>query len=132
MSKQFSIGIVDDADADGDTTVDLALSNPTNASLGTVNTAQLTIIDNESGNTLAGTLDTTFNAMAQANQPVYALALQPDGRLLMAGDFTKVNSVTRNRVARMTSDGFWMAPSMPERDPMIPCGRWCCRLTAKC
>ena len=106
LSKQFSIGIVDDADADGDTTVDLALSNPTNASLGTVNTAQLTIIDNESGNTLAGTLDTTFNAMAQANQPVYALALQSDGRLLMAGDFTKVNSVTRNRVARMTSDGF--------------------------
>ena len=106
LSKQFSIAIVDDLVADGDITVNLSLSNPTNASLGTVSNALLTIIDNESGNTLAGTLDTTFNATAQANQPVYALALQPDGRLLMAGDFTKVNNVTRNRVARMTSDGF--------------------------
>jgi uncharacterized delta-60 repeat protein len=37
--------------------------------------------------------------------PVYALALQPDGRLLIGGAFSNVQGVVRQRVARLHPDG---------------------------
>jgi len=39
------------------------------------------------------------------NGPVLAVALQPDGRVLIAGDFTAVGSSIRTRVARLNLDG---------------------------
>lgn len=52
-----------------------------------------------------GTMDATFTVGSGANAPVYAIALQPDGKVLIAGDFTAYNGTTRNRVARLNSDG---------------------------
>jgi len=53
-----------------------------------------------------GGLDTSFqDAMSGANNPVYSLDLQPDGKVLIGGFFTMVNGVTRNRVARLNADG---------------------------
>ena len=37
--------------------------------------------------------------------PVYALALQADGRLLVGGDFTMANGLARQRIARLNTDG---------------------------
>jgi uncharacterized delta-60 repeat protein len=49
-----------------------------------------------------GTLDTAFDP--NANDIVYAIALQPDGKILVGGAFNGANSIgggTRNRIARL-------------------------------
>jgi uncharacterized delta-60 repeat protein len=53
-----------------------------------------------------GSLDTSFlNGLAGPNLAVHALAVQPDGRVLIGGEFTSVNGLARNRIARLNSDG---------------------------
>jgi uncharacterized delta-60 repeat protein len=52
-----------------------------------------------------GSLDTNFMAVVITNGIIYALALQPDGKILAAGSFTSVNGRTRTRIARFYSDG---------------------------
>ena len=47
--------------------------------------------------------DSTFNLAA--NQRVYSLALQPNGRILVGGLFTSIGGQTRNRIARLNADG---------------------------
>ncbi len=55
---------------------------------------------------LNGTLDTTFqNGMAGADGYVGCVAYDPAGRVLVGGQFTSVNNVTRNWVARLNSNG---------------------------
>ncbi|MHC4621035.1 MAG: Calx-beta domain-containing protein, partial [Planctomycetota bacterium] len=48
-AKSVSISVVDDSDIEEDETIVLALSNPTNATLGTQSTHTFTIIDDEAG-----------------------------------------------------------------------------------
>ncbi len=50
-----------------------------------------------------GSLDATFAVVV--NNAVNAIALQPDGRIVIGGDFTSVGGVPRNRVARLNADG---------------------------
>lgn len=56
-----------------------------------------------------GSLDMTFDP--NANGPVRAVVLQPDGKILIAGDFTTLQpngaatATTRNRVARLNANG---------------------------
>lgn len=53
-----------------------------------------------------GSPDTAFNTSVGANTGiVYASALQSDGNVIIAGSFTKYNSITASRVARVLSDG---------------------------
>jgi len=57
---------------------------------------------------LDGTLDNTFNP--NANSDVFAITVQPDGKILLGGRFTALApnalpSVPRNFVARVNSDG---------------------------
>src|SRR5262249_43288934 len=52
-----------------------------------------------------GSLDSTFDVGAGANGSVHAIALQPDGKVLIAGDFTSYNNIPRQRVARLNDDG---------------------------
>ena len=40
-----------------------------------------------------------------ANNTVQAIALQPDGKIVLGGDFTAVNTAPRNRIARMNFNG---------------------------
>ena len=53
----------------------------------------------------AGDLDTSFNPNGGANGTVNAVALQADGKVLIAGSFNTVNGVARNRVARLNTNG---------------------------
>jgi len=48
-----------------------------------------------------GSLDTTFNPGTGANNNVLSLGLQPDGKLLIGGDFTSYNGIYRSRIARV-------------------------------
>ena len=53
-----------------------------------------------------GSLDLDFNP--DANGQVHAFALQPDGKILIGGNFTTLGgglAVTRNRIARLNADG---------------------------
>src|SRR6266480_1909694 len=52
-----------------------------------------------------GGLDPLFNAGNITNGEVNAAILQPDGKLLIGGHFTKVNGVTRQSLARLNADG---------------------------
>jgi len=54
-----------------------------------------------------GTRDTAFmdNVGVGANQSVRAIAIQPDGKILVGGNFTTFNGTTTNRFIRLNSDG---------------------------
>jgi len=54
-----------------------------------------------------GTLDTAFmrNLGSGADELVYNVRLQPDGKILVGGNFTLWNEVVVNRVVRLNSDG---------------------------
>ena len=52
-----------------------------------------------------GTLDTGFDPGTGTNNTVEALALQPDGKILIAGNFTSYNGTARNRIARLNANG---------------------------
>ena len=50
-----------------------------------------------------GNVDTTFDP--NANGPVYSIAVQSDGKILIGGDFTSVGGTARNYIARLNPDG---------------------------
>jgi len=50
-------------------------------------------------------LDMTFDPGTGANAPVTAWALQAGGKLIVGGDFTRINGVGRNHIARLNADG---------------------------
>ena len=52
-----------------------------------------------------GSLDKSFDAGAGPAGLVRIVALQPDGRIILGGEFTTVNQTNRNRIARLNSDG---------------------------
>jgi uncharacterized delta-60 repeat protein len=52
-----------------------------------------------------GTLDPNFAPVIGSGSNVLALAIQTDGRILLAGQFTNVNGANRNGVARIQPDG---------------------------
>ncbi|MBU0492901.1 MAG: hypothetical protein KKB13_13725 [Chloroflexi bacterium] len=55
--------------------------------------------------TSTGTVDLTFDPGDGANSPVYAVAIQSDGKLIFGGDFTTIDGAIRNRIARLNTDG---------------------------
>jgi uncharacterized delta-60 repeat protein/uncharacterized repeat protein (TIGR02543 family) len=52
-----------------------------------------------------GTLDGTFTSGTGANNYVYAIAVQNDGRILIGGDFTYYNGTASGHIARLNADG---------------------------
>lgn len=52
-----------------------------------------------------GSVDASFNPGSAADGTVITAALQADGKLIIAGNFTSYAGVARNRIARLHSDG---------------------------
>jgi uncharacterized delta-60 repeat protein len=52
-----------------------------------------------------GSLDAGFDAGVIGGSAVYAVVVQPDGKILLGGDFTSVKGLTRNRFARIHPNG---------------------------
>jgi len=52
-----------------------------------------------------GTIDTTFQPLSGANNAIYSMKLQPDNKILISGNFTSYDGVSRNRLARINADG---------------------------
>lgn len=105
VSKTFTVPVIDNNYQDpANRFVTLTLSGASPAgALGSPSSAILNLIDDESVNEPPGSGDTGFSA--GVNDAVHAMALQPDGRLLVAGDFTYANGITRTRIARLQADG---------------------------
>jgi uncharacterized repeat protein (TIGR01451 family)/uncharacterized delta-60 repeat protein len=53
-----------------------------------------------------GTLDTGFKPGTGANDAVYCMALQPDGKVVLGGQFTAINGTRRMGVARLLPSGW--------------------------
>jgi hypothetical protein len=51
-----------------------------------------------------GSVDTTFDPGSGANNAVYSVPTQTDGKVLIGGGFNQVNGVTRNGIARLNGD----------------------------
>ncbi|MBK9763723.1 MAG: T9SS type A sorting domain-containing protein [Flavobacteriales bacterium] len=55
--------------------------------------------------TSTGALDGTFSTGTGFNSWPYVIAFQPDGKILIGGDFMTYNGVTRNRMVRLNTNG---------------------------
>ncbi len=55
--------------------------------------------------TANGSLDTTFSPLSGADDLVYALGWQLDGKVVVGGAFTHFNGIAYNRLARLNPDG---------------------------
>ncbi|NBT48103.1 MAG: hypothetical protein EBT07_09875 [Actinobacteria bacterium] len=51
-----------------------------------------------------GALEPNISTGFSVNGAVHSLAVQGDGKIVIVGDFTQVNSVSKNRIARLNSD----------------------------
>lgn len=52
-----------------------------------------------------GTVDNSFNIGTAANLHVYAIAMQPDGKILLGGSFTTYNGIPVGHVVRLHGNG---------------------------
>ena len=52
-----------------------------------------------------GSLDTTFSPLSGADDLIYALGWQLDGKVVVGGAFTHFNGIAYNRLARLNPDG---------------------------
>lgn len=52
-----------------------------------------------------GNLDISFNIGTGANGVVFTTVVQPDGKIIIGGDFTSYNGTAMNRIARIHADG---------------------------
>jgi uncharacterized delta-60 repeat protein/uncharacterized repeat protein (TIGR01451 family) len=104
VSKVFTVPLIDKHDSDvANRAVMLQLTNPVPAGvLSSPSTALLSIVG-DGFNVPPGGGDPTF--FAAFNAAVNAVGLQPNGAIVAGGAFTVANSVTRNRLARINSDG---------------------------
>ena len=53
----------------------------------------------------AGNVDLSFDPGSGVNGQVAAIALQPDGKMIIAGQFTTVQGFLRHKIARLNADG---------------------------
>jgi len=63
--------------------------------------------------TANGALDSSFTTNPGANNSIYTMALQPDGKTLIGGNFTTYDSSARNRIARVNPNGSLDRSFMP-------------------
>ena len=52
-----------------------------------------------------GSLDTTFNVLAGFDSTINDFALQPDGKIVVGGNFSHFNGIPKNKILRLNSDG---------------------------
>jgi uncharacterized delta-60 repeat protein/uncharacterized repeat protein (TIGR01451 family) len=100
------VPILDDVLGEGNEYFTLNLSNATgtiigSVTLGLLTNATVTILDNET----PGNPDYEYNPGSGANARVRSLGFQQDQRVVFGGDFTLVNGISLNRVARLTTTG---------------------------
>ena len=111
LHASFAI-VVNDEIPEGPETINLILNGAKpegekgqRTILGTPNMATLTVLDNETLNEPAGSIDTNLT-WRRSNDFVNSIAQQGDGRFLLGGDFV-INGLKRNRIVRLNRMGLW-------------------------
>jgi uncharacterized delta-60 repeat protein len=116
-SKTVLIPIIDENAVEGDQSVILTLSNVSGgATLGSPRSVALSIVDDDFG---PGSLDNGFVIGTGANAAVQSVALQPDGRIVLAGSFTNFNNTSRTYLARLNLNGALDATFNPVIDGVV-------------
>jgi uncharacterized delta-60 repeat protein len=106
ISKSFTVPILDDGTNDPTPfNFMVSLSVPAGVSTGSLTNVPVNIVDAETYNRPPGTADTSFDPATTFNASVLSLALQSNGQILAGGNFTIVNGIPENYVARINSDG---------------------------
>lgn len=110
-NKTFQVRIIDDTIGEGNEDFQAVLRNPKGPSQGamqgstkpgTVMTTVVTIVDNE----VPGGIDYEFNPGSGTDGSVLALAMQEDGKVIIGGEFMKVDGATVPYIARLHEDGY--------------------------
>lgn len=110
-NQTISIRINDDALGEHNETFSVGLKNPRPAAsgslagsavLGAATNATVTILDNET----PGHADYEFNPGLGTDGEVRSVAVEPDGGVLVAGDFSSIDGVVMSGVGRLHSDGY--------------------------
>jgi len=91
----------------------VTLFNPTNATLVSPTNAVVNILDAKRYDWPSGLLDGTFTP--GMNGDVLALALQPNGQILVGGNFTSVNGAPDNGIGRLNVDGSLDSAGFPQQ-----------------
>nr|WP_294927370.1 T9SS sorting signal type C domain-containing protein [uncultured Flavobacterium sp.] len=52
-----------------------------------------------------GSTDITFSVGTGFDNDIHAMALQPDGKIILGGEFTNYNGIAANRIIRLNTDG---------------------------
>jgi uncharacterized delta-60 repeat protein/uncharacterized repeat protein (TIGR01451 family) len=114
MAQSFNVTILDTsatnaAYPNGQLDFKISLFNPLPSSTPAASLANtqavVNIIDDEQYyNVPAGSVDTTFQPAGGLNGDVHTLALQPDGKIVVGGDFTFAGDYSRNGLARFNPD----------------------------
>ena len=119
IQQTIVIPILADGQPSADASLSIRLSRP---SAGTIlnagrNVMTLTVADGQR----PGSVDSTFSPIIETTN-VYStgfhLAQQPDGKVIVAGGFQRVNGVARNGICRLNSDGS-LDPSFDPRGGLI-------------
>ena len=98
----IAVPIIDNFTAQNNRTATLRITNATGgAFLLAPTNAVLRIVDNDR----VGSLDSLFGALVGADGTVNALVVQPDGKVIIGGNFTTYEGTTINRIARVNVDG---------------------------
>jgi uncharacterized delta-60 repeat protein len=110
-NKTISIRINDDTTGERNENFNVELKNPRpvspnaspgSAALGSATNAIVTILDNET----PGHADFEFNPGLGADGIVHSVAVQADGKVLLSGEFARVDGVFVGGMARLHTDGY--------------------------
>lgn len=112
-SKTVLVQPINDGQLESAETVLLRLTNFSKALPGVVTNATLTIFDDEAVNIAAGEVDTGY--LSAMGGVVNALAFQPNGQLVAAGNITNYGGLEVNRIVRVRITGLL--------DPLFQPGR---------
>src|SRR5207247_1600443 len=66
-----------------------------------------------------GTLDVLFNIGSGANAPIQTAAIQANSAVIIGGDFTTINGISRGRIARIHGDEKSNIPSVEFGAPVF-------------
>lgn len=107
MARSFSVPIINNSIVEGNLFLSMILTNASPAVvLGSPSNATLNIVDTSTYDYPPGSPDVSYSSLAGFNGSVFGLALEPsDGKLVVGGGFTTANGITRNRIARLNTDG---------------------------
>jgi len=104
IAASFQVPVVNDGIVDpANFFFTVNLSHATNATLASPASAQVNMLDVQSYNQPPGSPDIYFTP--DFNSSVYSLALQTNGQILAAGDFTAVGTTPEGYIARLNADG---------------------------